>query len=121
MMISASGRASISKGPTRTNSSDLTIVPATPGRWPDLETLFGLNGAYSNCWCTWWILTGRGFDEAEPGERRQLLEELVADGKKPGLLAYRDKHPVGWCAVGPRSRYMRMMSLRSEVYRPPPD
>ena len=83
--------------------------------------LFGPNGAYSNCWCTWWILTGKEFSEAVPAERRSLLEELVADGEKPGLLAYRDQQPAGWCAVGPRHRYTRMMSARSQVYRPPED
>lgn len=45
----------------------------------------------------------------------------MADGEKPGLLAYRNKVPVGWCAVGPRIRYTRMMSPRSQVYRPPDD
>ncbi|HJQ96131.1 MAG TPA: GNAT family N-acetyltransferase [Acidimicrobiia bacterium] len=91
----------------------------TPGRWSDLEKLFGPNGAYSNCWCTWWILTGKEFSEARPGDRRSILEGLVANGEKPGLLAYRGKEPVGWCAVGPRRRYTRMMSARSQVYRPP--
>ncbi|MGH8958492.1 MAG: GNAT family N-acetyltransferase [Acidimicrobiia bacterium] len=117
-----SPRASIPKRPTRRNkSTDLTVVPATPGRWSDLESLFGPNGAYSNCWCTWWILTGKEFSEALPAERRSILEGLVANGEKPGLLAYRDRQPVGWCAVGPRLRYTRMMSARSSVYRPPDD
>ena len=120
MKTSTSRRASISKRPTRTNS-DLTIVPVTPGRWSDLETLFGPNGAYSNCWCTWWIVTGKEFSEALPSQRRELLNELVADGHKPGLLAYRDRKPVGWCAVGPRQRYTRLMSSRSQVYRPVDD
>lgn len=100
-------------------SNELTIAPVTPGRWSDLETLFGANGAYSNCWCTWWILSGRGFDDALPAERRSLLEGVVADGDKPGLLAYREKRPVGWCAVGPRTRYARMMSPRSRTFGPP--
>jgi GNAT superfamily N-acetyltransferase len=43
---------------------------------------------------------------------------MVADGDEPGLLAYRDGEPVGWVAVGPRSRYARMMSPRAVVYRP---
>ncbi|HEY3427623.1 MAG TPA: GNAT family N-acetyltransferase [Acidimicrobiia bacterium] len=97
----------------------MTIAPVTPGRWSDLETLFGPNGAYSNCWCTWWILTGKEFSEARPGDRRSILEGLVANGEKPGLLAYQGKEPVGWCAVGPRRRYTRMMSARSQVYHPP--
>ncbi|MGH9894304.1 MAG: GNAT family N-acetyltransferase, partial [bacterium] len=92
-----------------------------PGRWSDLEKLFGPNGAYSNCWCTWWILAGKEFSAALPGERRSVLKDLVARGQRPGLLAYRDRQPVGWCAVGPRQRYTRMMSARSQVYGPPPE
>jgi GNAT superfamily N-acetyltransferase len=97
---------------------NLDINPVTADRWDDVLKLFGPNGAYSNCWCTWWILTGKAFTEAEPNDRRELLQELVRDGEEPGLLAYRDGNPVGWCAVGPRRRYARMMSARSPVYGP---
>jgi GNAT superfamily N-acetyltransferase len=97
----------------------MEIVPVTADRWDDLLALFGTNGAYSNCWCTWWILTGKEFGEARPEERREILEGLVLSDQEPGLLAYRDGRPVGWCAVGPRQRYTRMMSNRSLVYKPP--
>ena len=96
----------------------LKILPVTAARWDDLLVLFGPNGAFSNCWCTWWIMSGKGFGEAEPADRRALLEGLVREGHEPGLLAYQDGEPVGWCAVGPRKRYLRMMSTRSETYRP---
>lgn len=99
----------------------LEIHPVTADRWDDLKTLFGPNGAYSNCWCTWWILTGKVYGEADPKDRRAVLENLVLDEQEPGLLAYRDGVPVGWCAVGPRQRYTRLMSNRSQVYRPPDD
>ena len=99
----------------------LKILPVTAARWDDLLALFGPNGAYSNCWCTWWIMSGKGFGEAQPVDRRALLEGLVRDGHEPGLLAYQDGDPVGWCAVGPRQRYLRMMSTRSEIYRPVDD
>ena len=97
------------------------IHPVTADRWTDLATVFGPNGAYSNCWCTWWILTGKSFGEADPKDREALLETLVREEAEPGLLAYRDGRPVGWCAVGPRQRYSRLMSNRSQVYRPPDD
>ena len=96
----------------------LKILPVTAARWDDLLALFGPNGAYSNCWCTWWIMSGKGFGEAQPADRQALLEGLVREGHEPGLLAYQDGDPVGWCAVGPRHRYLRMMSTRSEIYRP---
>jgi GNAT superfamily N-acetyltransferase len=96
----------------------IRTVPATPDRWEDLLTLFGPNGAYSNCWCTWWILRAKEWDQAAPEERRGILADLVASGTEPGILAYAGDEPVGWCAVGPRERYARMMSPRSPTYRP---
>ena len=96
----------------------LEIRPVTPERWDDLERLFGPNGAYSNCWCTWWVLPGKEWDGTAPAARRAILQRLVAEGAEPGLLAYLDGGPAGWCAVGPRARYARMMSPRSRTFRP---
>lgn len=96
----------------------LRIEAVTAERWEDLLELFGPNGAYSNCWCTWWILTGKQWDGAEASQRRQIIQDLVAEGAEPGLLAYDGTEPVGWCAVGPRRRYGRMMSPLATVYRP---
>ncbi len=97
---------------------DLVIEAVTPDKWDALVLLFGANGAYSNCWCTWWLLTAKEWDEATKQQRRRLLESEVHAGRVPGLLAYRDGQPVGWCAVGPRERYRRLNSPRSRVYRP---
>ena len=79
---------------------------------------FGANGAYGNCWCTWWVLTAKVVDATAPQGRRAILRRLVADGEEPGLLAYLEGEPVGWCAVGPWERYARMMSSRSRTFRP---
>ncbi len=96
----------------------LRVVPATSDRWEDLLQLFGPSGAYSNCWCTWWILSAKEWDTTPAMERRSLLESLFAGGAEPGLLAYDGGEPVGWCAVGPRQRYARLMSPRSTAFRP---
>jgi len=95
----------------------LEIHPVAPERWEDLLLLFGDNGAYSNCWCTWWMLTGKEFDSASNQERRDMLQQDVAAAHEPGLLAYLQGEPVGWCAVGPRDRYGRLNSPRARVYR----
>lgn len=94
------------------------IHPATPDRWDDLLALFGPNGAYANCWCTWWVLTARQWEDAGADGRREVLEQMVAGGEVPGLLAYLDGVPVGWVALGPRDRYARMMSPRSRAFKP---
>ncbi|HEX2026835.1 MAG TPA: GNAT family N-acetyltransferase [Nitriliruptorales bacterium] len=80
----------------------------TPQRWDDLEQLFGPNGAIAGCWCMWWRLSGRQWDELGMDGRRRALHRLVTDGDVPGLLAYRDTLPVGWVSLGPRERFGRL-------------
>lgn len=98
-------------------AGELRAEPVTSELWPDLLDLFGANGAYSNCWCTWWLMTGKAWDAATAKQRRTRLHELVTSGEEPGLLAYAGEEAVGWCAVGPRQRYDRFTSPRARVYR----
>ena len=93
-------------------TSQVEVRPVTADRWDDLLELFGERGAYANCWCTWWRMAAREWDEAGAGGRRHLLESLVAEGRVPGLLAYVDGRPVGWCSVGPRPDFPRMQRSR---------
>ncbi len=95
------------------------IEPLTPERWPDLERLFGPNGAYSGCWCMFLRKSSKEFDTDCRGggdANRADLARIVAAGEEPGLLAYADDEPVGWVAVAPREAYPRV--LRSPIHRP---
>lgn len=101
-----------------TDAPELTAHPLTPQRWPDLEQLFGVNGAYSSCWCTFQRQTGREFSAgcANRGAgNRALLRKLTDAPQAPGLVGYRDGEPVGWVSVGPRSAFGRI--LRSPITR----
>lgn len=77
-------------------------LPLTPERWPDLERLFGPKGACGGCWCMYWRLPRRQFEEGLGEPHRQALHGLVAEGQAPGLLLYADGAPVGWVSLGPR-------------------
>lgn len=92
------------------------IRPLTTARLPDLAGLFETNGVTRGCWCMFFLLTGKEFGTGWRGGNRMRFEEF-ADGADPpaGLLAYRDGEPVGWCAMGPRSRYPR--AQRSPVLK----
>lgn len=81
---------------------DLRVEPVTPDRWPDLERLFGPNGAYSNCWCTFYRLKRSEFSATGPARKKAVLRGVVEAGDAPGLLAYEGSEPVGWVAVAPR-------------------
>ena len=99
-------------------SITLRIEPVTPERWDDVETLFGRNGAYANCWCTWWTWRASEWDRTTAAERKARLRAQVEGDEKPGLLAYDGDEPVGWCAIAPRQRYGRLTSPRARTYRP---
>jgi GNAT superfamily N-acetyltransferase len=100
----------------------LVVRPLTPDRWTDLERLFGPNGAYSNCWCTFQRQTGREFSagcERRGAGNRALLRELTEGGGEPGLIGYLGDEPAGWVSVGPRTGFGRI--LRSPITHLPPD
>ena len=50
---------------------------------------------------------GSGLDQWGQANKR-ALKSLVDDGTVPGLLAYRDRRPVGWISLGPREEYRRL-------------
>lgn len=91
--------------PTKTT---FEIQPLTPERWDDLEALFGSRGAYGGCWCMFWRAPRSQFGQqcANNGAgNKTAFHEIVDSGNVPGLLAYANGKPVGWCAVAPREVY----------------
>lgn len=94
----------------------IDVQPLTSDRWDDLALLFGPNGAYGGCWCMYWRVSGRDFERLGSDGRRQALRELTAAARVPGLLAYLQGEPVGWCSVDRRAEYARLQ--RSPVLRP---
>jgi GNAT superfamily N-acetyltransferase len=112
MSRSTSSRQTAGSGDT---VPPFSFAPVTPDRWPDVERLFGARGACGGCWCMTWRLTAAAFERGKGAPNREALRRLV--GKEPpGILAYEDEAPVGWCAVAPRAVYVRLE--RSRVLRP---
>ena len=89
----------------KTTIPDFEILPLTPERWPDLETLFGPRGACAGCWCMWWRLRRSQFQKQQGPKNRRAFRRIVLAGEVPGLLAYVERKPVAWCAVAPRETY----------------
>jgi ribosomal protein S18 acetylase RimI-like enzyme len=100
-------------------ATELEVHPVTPDRWDDLVELFGERGASSGCWCMFFRLTGEQFQRQAGAAAREGLRALVREGAVPGLLAYAEGRPVGWCSVAPRDQFQRV--LRSPVLRPVDD
>ncbi len=81
----------------------LEFRPLTPKTWGDFEQLFGQSGAYGGCWCMYWRLTRREFESNKNPGNKKAMKDLIWSGTVPGILAYDEGAPVGWCAVAPRS------------------
>lgn len=95
-------------------SSTLTTRPLTPADWSTIEALFGANGACGGCWCMYWRLPGsKEFSAGKGAGNRERFRALVEGGHAHGVLAFQGDRPVGWCAVGPRLDFVRV--LRSRV------
>lgn len=96
---------------------DLELRPLTPGRVPDLATLFEQGGDPKWCWCTWYRLRNADFSSGGAERHRTVLERAAGDeaalGRAPGLLAYDGATVVGWVSVGPREDYERLAHSRS--------
>ena len=97
----------------------LTFGPLTPKRWQDFADLFGPRGACAGCWCMWWRLPGGRFKTQKGDGNHHAIKELVQSGIQPGILAYHERRPVGWCALAPRADYVRFE--RSRVLKPVDD
>lgn len=94
------------------DSTTLSFRPLTPDLWTDFERLFGPRGACAGCWCTFWKLRGKVYEENTGEPARQMQKSLVESGTVPGLLAFHDDEPVGWIAVEPRSAYAKLAHSR---------
>jgi GNAT superfamily N-acetyltransferase len=97
---------------TRGPRARFTYRPLTPGRWADLERLFGARGACGNCWCMAWRLPPRLWRAGKTGGNRRAFRALVERGPAPGILAYHEGEPVGWCSLAPRGSFAALASSR---------
>ena len=101
-------------------ASELEIHPLTPHRLPDLAELFGQGGDPKWCWCSFFRVRGLDFRTATAASNRGVLErataETAAEGRAPGLIAYRAGEAIGWVSLGPRDDYERLQ--HSKVLAP---
>lgn len=84
---------------------ELAFKPVTEREWPDLQALFAPPGVQHGCWCMYWRTTRAEFQRHYGEDNRLAMERIIASGKVPGILAYRQGEPVGWCSVAPREEF----------------
>ena len=83
-------------------ADEVSVQPLTAARWNDFEELFGPRGAYAGCWCMWWRLPRKEFEQSQGDKNKQSMKAIVESGRIPGLIAYVGDIPAGWCSVAPR-------------------
>jgi GNAT superfamily N-acetyltransferase len=90
----------------------------TSDLWPEVEELFGPNGACGGCWCmAWRVAKGEKWDDLKGAPAKRRLRRMVRAETVHGILAFVDGSPVGWCNFGPRpdfSKLNRAPSFRCE-------
>jgi GNAT superfamily N-acetyltransferase len=96
------------------HKTDLSIEihPVSGERWDDLAQLFGAKGACGGCWCMLWRLKRAQFEAGKGEKNRRAMKAVIDSGKTPGLLAYADGKPVGWCSVAPREHFPALENSR---------
>jgi GNAT superfamily N-acetyltransferase len=91
----------------------IKFLPLIDERWEDLVVLFGKSGAFWGCWCMYWRLTNKEFNNMTAQERKEALLGIVQENKYvPGLIGYVDNVPAAWIGFGPRSEMGRLVNSR---------
>ena len=81
----------------------LIFKPLTSQEWPDFVQLFQEHGVQRGCWCMYWRITRADFHRQYGEGNQRAIQQIVKAGPPPGILAYLDEQPVGWCSIAPRS------------------
>ena len=95
----------------------IAIVPANEASWEDLQAVFGTRGDPSRCQCQRFKIRDMEWASVPVEERAHLLRAQTYCGHPEsdttsGLVAYLDGEAVGWCAVEPRTAYVRLLRNR---------
>lgn len=59
-----------------------------------------------------WRVKKAVFDKQKGAGNKKAMKKIVSSGHEPGLLAYCEGEPVGWCAVAPREAFIRLEDSR---------
>lgn len=95
-----------------TTRSKYKFHPLKKHRWKDFENLFGKRGACGGCWCMYWRIRRKEFEQKKGEGNKREMKKLVSSGKIPGLIAYDGAEPVGWCSVAPRDEFSVLQNSR---------
>jgi GNAT superfamily N-acetyltransferase len=102
----------------RVKSPQVTIVPANEASWEDLNLVLGPARCHgARCYCQRFKIPDSQWRSVDDQERAgRLRKQTACDQPKAratsGLVAYLDGEPAGWCAIEPRTAYVRLLRTR---------
>lgn len=90
-----------------------------PDDLTELAELFESQRNSRHCWCMTFCVTRREFAVGwlNGGNQRRFATMASVSATPMGVLASDAGKAIGWCACGPRSRYIAATSPRSEIMR----
>ena len=94
-------------------SPTIDVISVADAPWSDVQVVFGTRGDPAGCWCQYFKMTNAEFNAASREVCEPLLQQQVRElDPAPGVIAYLDGEPVGWCAIEPRIHYSHLSRMR---------
>ncbi len=98
---------------TKASAPVVETHPLTPDRWRDFAALMNSRYDTRHCWCMWPRLATNYAARTGATNKRAIKKVVDTADAPPGVLAYVDGVPAGWCAVAPRDEYPKLTRSRA--------
>ena len=92
--------------------SQYQFYSLTKERWNDFTELFGEKGGCAGCWCMYWRVRRKLYEQNKGDGNKRAIKKIITSGTIPGILAYKNSNPVGWCSVAPRDDFRVLENSR---------
>jgi GNAT superfamily N-acetyltransferase len=92
--------------------SSYKFYPVMKENWKDFENLFGDKGACAGCWCMYWRVKSSVWEKQKGDNNKKAMKKIIGLGNIPGILAYAEGEPIGWCSIAPREEFSRLDNSR---------
>jgi hypothetical protein len=90
----------------------IAVRPAIADRLGDVVAVLGCDPS-SPCCCQYWRMSSGEYARSSLEARRDALLAQTRETPPPGMVAYVDDEPAGWCGFGVRQRMERLVRSRT--------
>jgi GNAT superfamily N-acetyltransferase len=97
---------------SNSSGEKLTFKALSEDTWKDFVKLMGERGGCGGCWCMTWRAQPKEFSKNKGAGNKRAMHKLVKAGEPIGVIGYLNAEPIGWCAVAPREKFIRLENSR---------